>query len=123
MEHDDRSVPLEDGTRASPADFRRITPIQKPPLSRERFVLEQMTGIEPARSAWEAEVLPLNYICMIYNYSTSPAHLSRVYFCRNKAAVGDVVGAVPYSLYFVYENPFIVFVGICPRVVEIHGSL
>ena len=25
--------------------------------------MEQMTGIEPAWSAWEAEVLPLNYIC------------------------------------------------------------
>ena len=27
------------------------------------FLLEQATGIEPARSAWEAEVLPLNYAC------------------------------------------------------------
>jgi hypothetical protein len=26
------------------------------------FVLERMTGIEPAYSAWEADVLPLNYI-------------------------------------------------------------
>ena len=25
-------------------------------------LLERMTGIEPALSAWEAEVLPLNYI-------------------------------------------------------------
>ena len=25
---------------------------------------KQMTGIEPAYSAWEADVLPLNYICM-----------------------------------------------------------
>jgi hypothetical protein len=25
-------------------------------------VLERMTGIEPALSAWEADVLPLNYI-------------------------------------------------------------
>ncbi len=23
-----------------------------------------MTGIEPASSAWEADVLPMNYICM-----------------------------------------------------------
>lgn len=30
------------------------------------YFLEQMTGIEPASSAWEAEVLPLNYICMSY---------------------------------------------------------
>lgn len=26
------------------------------------YQLERMTGIEPALSAWEAEVLPLNYI-------------------------------------------------------------
>ena len=25
------------------------------------FVLERVTGIEPAFSAWEADVLPLNY--------------------------------------------------------------
>ena len=25
--------------------------------------MEHRTGIEPARSAWEAEVLPLNYRC------------------------------------------------------------
>ena len=27
------------------------------------FSLEQMTGIEPAYSAWEADTLPLSYIC------------------------------------------------------------
>ena len=26
--------------------------------------LEQVTGIEPARSAWEADVLPLYYTCI-----------------------------------------------------------
>ena len=26
-----------------------------------RFVVERVTGIEPALSAWEADVLPLNY--------------------------------------------------------------
>ncbi len=25
------------------------------------FILERVTGIEPATSAWEADVLPLNY--------------------------------------------------------------
>jgi hypothetical protein len=29
---------------------------------REHLDLEPMTGIEPAYSAWEADVLPLNYI-------------------------------------------------------------
>lgn len=28
------------------------------------FVLEQAAGIEPVRSAWEAEILPLNYACI-----------------------------------------------------------
>ena len=31
-------------------------------LSDAVFSLERMMGIEPTRSAWEAEVLPLNYI-------------------------------------------------------------
>ena len=40
--------------------------------------MEQATGIEPARSAWEAEVLPLNYACttfVLYNtvYALSSA--------------------------------------------------
>ena len=26
---------------------------------------EQMTGVEPASSAWEADVLPIYYICLI----------------------------------------------------------
>lgn len=30
-------------------------------------MMERMTGIEPARSAWEAEVLPLNYIRILDN--------------------------------------------------------
>lgn len=35
--------------------------------------LEQATGIEPASSAWEAGVLPLNYACIkIYNKPISP---------------------------------------------------
>ena len=36
-----------------------------------RLFLEQATGIEPALSAWEAEVLPLNYACMLVDYSTT----------------------------------------------------
>ena len=29
--------------------------------------LEQMTGIEPASSAWEADILPMNYICVCFS--------------------------------------------------------
>lgn len=28
------------------------------------FTLEQVKGIEPSCSAWEADVLPLNYTCI-----------------------------------------------------------
>ena len=28
------------------------------------FLLEQAMGIEPTTSAWEADVLPLNYACV-----------------------------------------------------------
>lgn len=28
---------------------------------------KQMTGIEPASKAWEAFILPMNYICKIYD--------------------------------------------------------
>ena len=30
---------------------------------------KQMTGIEPASSAWEADVLPMNYICALFHYT------------------------------------------------------
>ena len=34
------------------------------------FVMEQVTGIEPAYSAWEADTLPLSYTCLVlYNYN------------------------------------------------------
>ena len=32
------------------------------------FDLERTTGIEPAFSAWEADVLPMNYVRMIVLY-------------------------------------------------------
>jgi hypothetical protein len=31
-------------------------------MALNRIFVEPMTGIEPAYSAWEADVLPLNYI-------------------------------------------------------------
>ena len=40
---------------------RRVGTFVKEPLIRGNAV-ERMTGIEPALSAWEADVLPLNYI-------------------------------------------------------------
>ena len=40
------------------------------------FPLEQATGIEPAASAWEAEVLPLDYACEQPILYTMRGHLS-----------------------------------------------
>lgn len=38
--------------------FRQLGPTASSP----QVIVEPMTGIEPAYSAWEADVLPLNYI-------------------------------------------------------------
>ncbi len=38
------------------------------------FDLERVMGIEPTLSAWEAEVLPLNYTRRIYNFTTVPVN-------------------------------------------------
>src|SRR5690348_16509142 len=44
--------------------------------------MERMTGIEPAYSAWEADVLPLNYI------RTCPVRLA-----RSRSVTGDTLDA------------------------------
>ena len=50
--------------------------------------LEQATGIEPAASAWEAEVLPLDYACeqpILYTMRgdlSMPPHTKRKFFHR-----------------------------------------
>lgn len=47
------------------SDGSDFVPIDKAPMVLF-FYLEQATGIEPATSAWEANVLPLNYACSWY---------------------------------------------------------
>ena len=71
------ALPPDDGTPQAAIEWVRFPSIStksntKSPI-KGLFVLEQMTGIEPAYSAWEADVLPLNYICTIprYYYSTA----------------------------------------------------
>ena len=41
---------------------KSAAPKRKTPL-RVSFFLEQGTGIEPASSAWEADILPMYYVC------------------------------------------------------------
>jgi hypothetical protein len=42
--------------------------------AKPQVIVEPMTGIEPAYSAWEADVLPLNYIGEIAVTSTNADH-------------------------------------------------
>jgi hypothetical protein len=47
------------------------------------FSVERMTGIEPAFSAWEADVLPLNYIrALQYDLNMVTAR-HRLLLCRS----------------------------------------
>jgi hypothetical protein len=45
--------------------------------------MEQVKGIEPSQSAWKADVLPLNYTCILA--SSSKAKLSYI----KKAAIAS----------------------------------
>ena len=53
----------------------RVSPIKKPPGFPEGSRVERAKGIEPSYSAWEADVLPLNYaracFFLILNYYNS----------------------------------------------------
>ena len=49
------------GDRQGPIPSENPIQNKKSPHAGGFFVLERATGIGPARSAWEAEVLPLNY--------------------------------------------------------------
>ena len=41
---------------------------------------KQITGIEPASSAWEADVLPMNYACIFYGNTV----YYKSYFSKSK---------------------------------------
>ena len=56
--------------------------------------MEQTTGIEPAYSAWEADILPMNYVCVYvnrhkkdYNINTK-VHLNQTYWIQRHAGGG-----------------------------------
>ena len=53
--------------------------------------LEQATGIEPAVSAWKAEVLPLYDTCLNWNvFFFHPGGLSQNMLCRSHAVTSYV---------------------------------
>ena len=49
-------------------------------LSTFSALLQQMTGVEPASPAWEAGVLPMNYICTRHVKNYTAVHLKLQYF-------------------------------------------
>ena len=58
-----------------------------------RFYMERMKGIEPSRSAWKAEVLPLNYI----RISATLCIISFFYFVVKIICVKNPVICFEYS--------------------------
>ena len=72
------ALPPDDGTPQAAIELGSIPFViysNKKSHPKVAFLLEQMTGIEPAYSAWEADVLPLNYICTYPRYYYSTAEL------------------------------------------------
>lgn len=57
---------------------RSLMPRERRPWG-ERIAptVERMTGIEPACSAWEADVLPMNYIRMVRRGNAPPGELDQ----------------------------------------------
>ena len=75
-----------------PRDVPRDGPFRCGWGSRWKVDVERVMGIEPTLSAWEAEVLPLNYTRVGRHSSTGRCHASRVSAPRRAAAI-SVEGA------------------------------
>lgn len=55
-----------DKSMGHPENYSDMVRIKHWKASKINALKEQITGIEPASSAWEADVLPMNYICLNY---------------------------------------------------------
>ena len=55
------------------------------------FFVEQVRGVEPPYSAWEADVLPMNYTCVRHDYSITTGK-NQVDFCPLQAASESSIG-------------------------------
>ena len=51
------------------------------------FLRKQMAGVEPVSPAWEAGVLPMNYICEILSYFTKQKEKFQVAVSENCRAL------------------------------------
>ena len=73
-----------------------------------------MTGIEPASPAWEAGILPMNYICIwhVKNY-TSLSRKLQAFSHRNPLShsICQSIGSTP----FFSKNSFVLLNGLLPK--------
>ncbi len=75
--------------------------------------MEQMTGIEPAYSAWEADTLPLSYICNIDAFFSTNIIIHFLPFvksmCSNFFRVPSTFSAsrVGFSFQYVHNLPYV----------------
>ena len=68
---DNKSSILKDKTKERQTGLEPATPTLARSYSTNwaTVAYKQMTGIEPASSAWEADILPMNYICERLDYT------------------------------------------------------
>ena len=59
-----------DKSMGHPENYSDMVRIKHWKASKINALKEQITGIEPASSAWEADILPMNYICELLYYTT-----------------------------------------------------
>ncbi len=80
-------------------DYLMITELPKRPIY--RHFQEQIAGIEPVSPAWEASVLPMNYICRILL-----CYIHR-HSCECSNIIAYVTGKVkPYTSFTVSHSAF-----------------
>lgn len=78
-----------------------------------------MTGIEPASPAWEAGVLPMNYICVWIDYSISKRKIKRFFiskpFCILWKRLGKQTATFQLTTYTDWKNPTISEIKVADR--------
>ena len=81
---------------------------------RFRLYLQQMTGIEPASPAWEAGILPMNYICIstlriiqhVKNYNALLLKLQDL-----SQSICQSIGSIPW----LSRKAFVLLNGLLPK--------
>ena len=69
-----------DKSMGHPENYSDMVRIKHWKASKINALKEQITGIEPASSAWEADVLPMNYICLNYQRISRKIRITDLYY-------------------------------------------